>query len=302
MGELGGAQKYLYWSDRRIMRWLKDSGVELPEPMQVKISTPNFGGAVPAGEFSRSAATKSRNYVVDLFSRTFGQLLVSDLGAPAPIRFARGVGDVQFGEFVSPDGAPLRALISTSVDVGDKYPVAVCLFGSMDNYADFVAESNNNNQYGWTSSAANDVERFLASQAFDDSSLVPDRYSLAREAVKLAFRQGHHGTDDGPIEGYRREFTYGEALGDVEWCAEIYRDVDLSEENEDLDAWPECGHMRVLIGAPLWVRTPSLRNVYLYSEYSSRELPRTAPRVAVATRGQRSIFERLRSAWHAFSR
>jgi hypothetical protein len=284
------------------MQWLADSGIKIPEPAQTKIVTPNFGSIVPQIERARSAATKSKNDLVDLFCRTFGQLLVDDLGAPAPIKFARGTGDVQFGEFVSPDGKPLRALISTSVDVGDEYPVAVCLFGSMENYSEFIAESNNNHlQYGWTSSAANDVERFLESRVIDESSLVDNRYALAREAVKLATRQGGYGGNDDQIKkGYNREFTFGEARGDCEWCAEIYMDVDLREENEDLESWPENGCMRVLIGAPLWVRTRSLRDVYLYSEYSPREL-RESVRAPEVTRGGRSFLERLKSAWRAFS-
>ena len=43
MGELGGAQKYLYWANRRILRWLEDSDIKIPESSQWKVKTPNFG-------------------------------------------------------------------------------------------------------------------------------------------------------------------------------------------------------------------------------------------------------------------
>jgi hypothetical protein len=53
------------------------------------------------------------------------------------------VGKVTFGEFVS-DGVPERALIYAAVPMSsenDQALVAVCLFGSLENYADFIIDA-----------------------------------------------------------------------------------------------------------------------------------------------------------------
>lgn len=47
MGELGGFQKYLYWSGRRIIRWLEGSNVKIPKSSQRKLTTPNFVNLAP---------------------------------------------------------------------------------------------------------------------------------------------------------------------------------------------------------------------------------------------------------------
>jgi hypothetical protein len=87
-------------------------------------------------------------------------------------------------------------------------------------------------------------------------------------------RQGETGYHAGSRNGYDRNYTYGETGGTSEWCAEIYLDIDLSTDG----LGPEFGHSRVLIGAPLWVRNPTLRSIYLYTDYSRDELEKTVRR------------------------
>ncbi|GAA2801591.1 hypothetical protein [Saccharopolyspora taberi] len=142
--------------------------------------------------------------------------------------------------------------------------VAVYLFGSMDNPADFITESEPS-QKGWTASSAGDIELFLETGEIDNGMFPDSAEDLAREAVEIACRQG--GTSPTRTDGYYRGFTYGETRDVAEWCAEIYWDVDLRDTPEG----PEEGHTRVLVGAPLWVRTPSLRSIHLYSEYTKQE-------------------------------
>ncbi|RKT86348.1 hypothetical protein SAMN05421805_102244 [Saccharopolyspora antimicrobica] len=264
VGELGGLQKYLYWSERRVLQWLEGSDIKIPKPSQQKLTTPNFGNFAPAIEISRPSCDVSKTKLAELFSRSLGKRIVSNLDSPAPIEFAQGVGSVLYGQFVSPDGEPLRALMYSRVEVENQDQVAVCLFGSMENLADFIADSEPVKK-GWTASSAGDIELFLKTGEVDDGMYLDSVEDLAREAVKIACRQGETRPDR--TDGYYRGFTYGETRDVAEWCAEIYWDVDLSET----PCGPEEGHSRVLIGAPLWVRTPSLRSVYLYSEYTKRE-------------------------------
>jgi hypothetical protein len=69
-------------------------------------------------------------------------------------------------------------------------------------------------------------------------------------------------------EPWKRSFTYGDVEDCAEWCAQVYLDVDLVEAG----LGPEDGFRRILVGAPIWVRTPRLRAVRLYSEFTRDEL------------------------------
>lgn len=163
-----------------------------------------------------------------------------------------------------PDDTPQRALIYASVPVEHGDPVAVCLFGSLENYADFVVEAGARRGDGWTSSAAGDIERFLSTRQSENGDIYHSDEEIAREAVKVCCRQGEKVSSANGRKGHNRNFTYGETRGVSEWCAEIYRDIDLSTSKFG----PQYGHSRVLIGAPLRVRTSTLRNILLYSYYS----------------------------------
>jgi hypothetical protein len=91
-------------------------------------------------KWTKDGLVRTRQYLADLFERKFDDWIVRDLGAPSPIQFAAGVGVVNFGEFIH-DGLPVRALIHISADLDEPSSVAaVCLFGSLDNYADFIPD------------------------------------------------------------------------------------------------------------------------------------------------------------------
>lgn len=286
MGELGGLQKYLYWSERRIIRWLEDSGVKIPKPSQQKVTTPNFSNFAPTLEISRPPRDVTKPKIAELFSLSLGNRIVSDLDSPAPIEFAQGVGSIIYSQFIVGD-TPSRALMYSSVETDSCDRVAACLFGSMENLAEFIAESEPKKK-GWTTSSAGDIELFLRTREIENGLLLDSAEDLAREAVKVACRQGE--TNPAKTDGYYRGFTYGETRDVAEWCAEIYWDVDLTETPEG----PEEGHTRVLIGAPLWVRTPSLRSIHLYSEYTKKEWQRASSTPEVPTK--ESFWNRLQAA------
>ncbi|NEB88959.1 hypothetical protein G3I43_33060 [Streptomyces anulatus] len=84
-----------------------------------------------------------------------------------------------------------------------------------------------------------------------------DDQSRAVEALKTAVRQGeqHGGEHDG------RHWTRGYTLGhdrQAQWCAEVYADVVLDDSRWANDLAVDLGlndvH-RIVIGAPLWIRT-----------------------------------------------
>jgi hypothetical protein len=262
-------RKYLYFSERRVRSWLDGSGVATRPSSSREITTPNLGNVVPSVKWTRVDEAQAGSCLAELFERTFDDWIVRDLGSPGPIRFAVGTGIVNFGEFVD-DVTAKRALIHVDVNVDDRARrVAICMFGSLENYAEFIPRSTDPSprlEHGWTSSAAPDIERFLSTRNVD-GVVIRDREDLAREAVRVVLFQGDRGPYTDASRGYNRSFTYGETNRYAEWCAEIYEDVSLG----DTGGGAEEGYDRVLIGAPMWVRTPSPDNIQLYSEHTLEE-------------------------------
>ena len=69
---------------------------------------------------------------------------------------------------------------------------------------------------------------------------------------------------------WRRAFTFGDIQDTAEWLMEVYCDIDLV--NETVGTFD--GYGRVIIGAPLWIMTPYLKNVRLYEEHMPSALDR----------------------------
>ncbi len=74
--------------------------------------------------------------------------------------------------------------------------------------------------------------------------------------------QGVLGDDrrPGAFEPWNRAFTFG-VSDEAEWLVQVYLDFDFRKTEQG----PAYEHDRALIGAPLWVRTPSLRPVQLFA-------------------------------------
>jgi hypothetical protein len=130
-------------------------------------------------------------------------------------------------------------VIYTNMQTPEQMSVDVCLFGSISNYIGY--KSIGKERAGWTSSAWSDIQQLLDSRgAISDSQW--DDEELAFEAASWA-RQS---------EADRQlRFDY---LNRAEWCAQIYRDVTPTPDRW-LSGW-EKETARILVGSPLWVRTP----------------------------------------------
>jgi hypothetical protein len=215
MGERGGVQHYLYWSDQRIRRFLDDQGIAVSERTENKLSSPTFSGFAPT---LQTVWEKHVPYKVEIAKKvegTLGRLAVNDFDSPAPIRFARGIWTVIFGEFVEPfgdendvsQGYPRRALMYAYCVTRSKLRVGVCLFGSVHNYADYVKDAEGHMEDGWTSSAAPAVLRFLHGRCSEGDEF-HSREDLAREVLKITDSQGMRKADNGTAHrGWNRAFT-----------------------------------------------------------------------------------------------
>lgn len=155
--------------------------------------------------------------------------------------------------------------------------VAICLFGSMTNFIEFLGcaaiTSYEHPEYeGWSSSAAPDVLAFIESGCSKLPSFYTSNAHIGVETLKIADSQGVRGHAKDPINrrAWRRDFTFGDIQETAEWLAEVYCDIDLRNEITG----PVDGYGRIIIGAPLWIMTPYLKDVRLYEEHIPAALDR----------------------------
>jgi hypothetical protein len=268
MGELGGTVEYLYWSSRRTSRFVEDNNLTVQQVTRT-MTSPALAW-LPTFSRSTTSTGNLRPQIAKAIEEALGQLAVTRFNAPGPIRYAKGISNVVFGEFVTWEVKPERqpALIFTVADYDrkDQGSVAICLYGSMDNFPEYVRSAGPGfADEGWVSSSAPAIYNFLASHGQEiEEPLDPE--TMARDALTTANGQGLcrdftlASTTYGIDEPWQRAFTYGD-VAKAEWLAQIYLDIDLLTT----EAGREDGFRRVLVGAPLWIRTPSLRAIRLYA-------------------------------------
>ncbi|MGW4968345.1 hypothetical protein ACWEPL_65035 [Nonomuraea sp. NPDC004186] len=230
MSVLGGSVNYLYWSDRRIKKILDDNGIRLRERSS-KFATPTFGGMAPQIEISSAAPPLSIPKMARTLESALGELLVGDLRINQPVLYIKGKGSVVFSEFVEPDGSSQNmAVVYTEAASFNEGMAAICLFGSLSNFADRIRSAEPTSRWGWTCSAAPEVNLFLKSRCAEpeDKTFGPSREELAETAYQIATTQGMKGAEADTFQAWRRAFTYGDVQDSAEWAAEVYYDVDLS--------------------------------------------------------------------------
>lgn len=275
MGELGGTVKYLYWSARRTGRFIEDNNLAAQQ-VSWTIASPALRW-LPVLSRTATSSGSLRPQVARTIERALGQIAVTRFNAPGPIKYAKATSNVVFGEFktwqVKPERQPALMFTAVDYDRADQGSVAICLFGSMDNFPEYVRDAGPGFRDGWTSSSAPAVYNFIRShgQQLDDPYFEPE--DMAVEALLIADSQGlspaftYEHKALGTEQPWQRAFTYGDAPK-AQWLAEIYLDVDLLATGHGR----EDGFRRVLVGAPLWIRTPDPRAVKLYAVSNSPDV------------------------------
>lgn len=131
------------------------------------------------------------------------------------------------------------SVLYTNMQTAGQRSVDLCLFGSIRNYIGY--RSVGKEQAGWTSSAWADIQQLISSRGTVNDSQWDDE-ALAFEAAKWA-----------RISEADPHLRFDQ-LNRAEWCAQIYRDVTPTPDRWNGGWEQETG--RILIGSPLWVRTP----------------------------------------------
>ncbi|MFD4636970.1 hypothetical protein ACFWN2_06620 [Lentzea sp. NPDC058436] len=266
MGERGAISRYAYWSDRRVRDIASANDVLLERRASWKAKT----AAIPfigSFEFAQEARTLTRAEVARRIEAAIGDLAVEDFVTPPPAAFAKGLGTVEVAQLAGVGGGRQGVVMHTTTCTSAGERVDLCLFGSLENTADYIGGADQPPS-GWSSSAAPAIARFIESRGTVNNSQWDDPQSLAVEALKIAVEQGITGRwAEHADKPWTRGFTLGQAR-ESEWFAEIYSDVVLDQERWSFRAddgiSPEVS--RILVGAPLWLRTPGVQAATRYRD------------------------------------
>jgi hypothetical protein len=212
MGELGVVRRYAYWADRRIRDIASENDISLQRRVSLKAKSAAIPG-IGSLELAQEARTLDRAEVARRIETAIGDVAVQDFVTPPPVAFAKGIGRVEFSQLAGVSEKRDGVVLYTNTRSSTGGRVDVCLFGSLENTADYIGGSDQP-LGGWSSSAARTVALYIRSRGTVNNSQWDDPESLAVEALKIATEQGVTGTWD-QHEGrpWTRGFTLGHAEG-----------------------------------------------------------------------------------------
>ncbi len=247
MGELGAARRYTYWSDRAVSRVTGDNSIRLEQNWRLGFKSPS-AGLLPQAEFTEELRALPRHEIALKIERAAGQLAVSDFVTPTTEKFAKGVGRVTFAAYTrwrfldTDEPGEKAAILHTRVRSSDGSRTEVCLFGSIDNCIGLASDPS---APVWQSSSTWCIEDFIKNMGAKAAPVYDDDESIAVEILRVL-------NNEGMINRY--VFT---APASSEWFAQVYKDVVLDKSRWDLRPSSDLPTPfdRIVIGAPLWVRT-----------------------------------------------
>lgn len=259
--------RYLYWSERRVAEIAADNGIRLADRLSWTIkAAPQGIGAELASKDTEKLSRRDRARRIE---KAIGVQAVSLFSSPHPARFAKGVGRVEIARFIGGPARDKGALFHVRTTSSRGQRVDLVLFGSMDNFPGRLLSPSDAPEDGWYSSAWHAIAELVESGGTRATSQWDDPESLSVEVLNLALHQGSTGTEE---EHQGRPWTRGYTLGhadDSEWFAQIYTDVALTDGR-----WNLRGEMsdaqRILVGAPVWLRTASQASIVRYAEMRHR--------------------------------
>lgn len=238
-------QRYAYWSDRRIRAIAEEYDIALERLGWTSMLKVPFLQM----EVRRDRRTLRRHEIARRVQTEIGARATTDFSFH-PVHFATGNSVLSFSEFAGISVVNKGVIVHTSLRTDAGQLVEVCLFGSVENLAGYVGAGDPTSS-GWVSSAAPAVFEFVASRGMVNNSQWDDMEAISLEALKIAREQGVR-RDSQPGAPWTRGFTLSHAEP-AEWLAEIYTDVLIDKSRWQLHEGEEVD--RVVIGAPLWVRT-----------------------------------------------
>ena len=248
MGELGAVRRYSYWSDRRVRDIAADNNIDLDRRWQLGFKTPALG-LLPRAEVTKERRAVQRHEVALRVERAIGQIAVDDFVTPPPAAFIKGSSDVTFAAYTRWYGEKKESkrkavMIHTRTKSSNGCRVEICFFASIENCAGYLSGSEVEAPM-WSSSSTGIIEEFIANRGKRTADLYDDDESIAVEILRTINNQGM--TDN---------YVFKRIVS-AEWFAEVYHDVELDKDRWNLRPGVDLPEPvdRVVIGAPLWVRS-----------------------------------------------
>jgi hypothetical protein len=206
-------------------------------------------GLLPQAEATKERRAVQRHEVAQRVERAIGQLAVQDFVTPRTAAFAKGRGQVTLAAYTRAypqTKSERKGIVAHTRTVSSNGTrVEICLFGSMENCADYLS-SGDGQAPMWSSSSYRAIEEFINSHG---TKLAPyyDAQAIAVEILRV-FNN----------EGMTDKYVF-RAFPSADWYAEVYHDVELDKTRWDLRPKPDMPEPvdRIVIGALLWVRSSS---------------------------------------------
>jgi hypothetical protein len=245
LGELGTIRRYSYWSERRVREIAGDNSISLGPRWKVVLRTPSLA-LLPQAEITRERRDSQHNEAAVKIEREIGQLALEDFVTPPSAAFAKGCGEITFGIYKRWDGDGAVILHTRTISTTG-CRVEVILFGSIDNCAGYMRGPEVKAGY-WRASSAWAIEKFIEHRGTKPAPIYDDDQSIAVEILRVINMEG---------------MTKGKAFQSypaAEWLAEVYKDVELDQDRWDFrhgDTDVPEPVDRIVVGAPLWVRSTS---------------------------------------------
>jgi hypothetical protein len=187
-------------------------------------------------------------YFLQRIERAIGQLAVSDFVTPPPAIFVRGCGQVTLAAYTRwyPEKKSERKgiIAHTRTVSTNGCRVEVCLFGSIENCADYLS-AGDAEAPTWSSSSTWSIEEFITNRGTKPAPIYDDDESIAVEILRVFNNEGMTGK-----YVFNRPTT-------AEWFAEVYKDVELDKKRWNLRPGEDLPEPvdRIVIGQPLWIRS-----------------------------------------------
>ncbi|MFI6409319.1 hypothetical protein [Streptomyces sp. NPDC050548] len=244
-----------------------DYGIKLDGQPNWTLKAGFQGIGVEVGNGSRRELTRREK--ARKIEKHIGGQAASALDKPPRARFAQGAGRIHIARFIGGPERDKGAMfhIRTTSSAGQQ--IDLVLFGSMDNFPGRVLRPADAVEAGWYSSAWHAIAELLESRGTRNTSQWDDPELLSLEALNIALNQGSISTEQ---EHEDRPWTRGYTLAhadDSEWFAQVYTDVLLTETRRPLSGNMH-GAQRIIVGAPVWIRTASPASLIRYARLPDR--------------------------------
>jgi len=253
VGELGAAWRYSYWSDPRVRDIAADNAIHLDRRWRTAFRTSLLGSPLQV-EVAEERAAPHRHEIATKVEKAIGQLAVEDFVTPPPTVFAKGCGEVTFAIYTRWSDGGKKAkkknqgkavIVHTRTEASNGCRIEVCLFGSIENTAGYLAGSKTGEIPLWRASSTWAIEEFIDNLGTKPAPIYDDDQSIAVEILRTINNEGMTGRH------------VRQHIASAKWFAQVYKDVELDKERWNLRPGRDIPEPvdRIVIGAPLWVRS-----------------------------------------------